>query len=572
MKIISFTICSLLLCLSALGQSYEPSILILAPGLSEFDRKLEKEVNGINAELNSGLQDAAKEQYLSSDEFKSLPEHIKLMTASEIAFSKDSDFFKKTSAISQQYLAYRFYERFPNLLILLTNQTSKGKQMELKILADSAKTQYVLNFPKISVYRKGGIHYAKVAVQLFDRDAEEYLIESEFNGDWNNPGFEFACRQGSLHCTINNALSQALAQVIEAVVNNSPTILRERQLAQERYEELVTNHLPKRFDTELIKEVVDGVEDIQTEDIFQVLLDGSGTKFVAFSLKQVPSQDFKSLTDDRKDRNVKIISSKSIKDKDFLQSVPQMYAFIIKAVKFEGEWYYEKANVTYFEAETIQKGRAQYFNNLQEWNFFMENSTMVSPGFWETGLFEKVPDLKQHPDWEKYGDGIWETREVRNRGYIGMYEIVANILRQRNSEENKSFQVTITERILKPAYEKLKKKYPDAWSAYSEHSPIHSQARDVVIHPVLLTDRKGIKTVHYFVAFPGKNDVFEWTYFPPEQVNAGVNFFGSTVVEQMESITRWNFGYDTLDDDAFWGKYVLAREGDQFRYLKKVEL
>lgn len=572
MRLIASIISASLLSLSAFSQNYEPSILILAPHASEYDRKLEAEVNKINAELNSDSQAALKEQYLASDEFNTLPERAKLMTASEIAFSRKADFFKQASSIAQHYLAYRFYERFPELLILLTNNTSGGQKTELKMLADSAKTRYVLNFPKISLHRKKGISYAEVEFQLFDSESGEYLIDGHFKGDWNNPGFEFACPQGSLQCTINNALSQPLAQVIAAVAENSPAVQRERQVALKRYDELISNHLLKAFDLGPVKEAVKGDEDIPLDDIFQVLHDGSRTKFVAFSLKQVSGQDFNDLTERGKDRNVKIISSKNMKHPDLLRSLPQIYAFITKGVKFEGEWYYEKANVTYLESGSVEEGRRLYFNNLQDWNFFMENSTMVSPDFWETGLFDKVPDLKQHPDWEKYGNSIWDSREANNRSYVGMYEVVANVLRARKREENEFFQKQIIESVLKPAYEALKKKNPDSWSAYADHSPIHSNARDVVIHPVLVTDSRGIKTLHYFVAFTETSDIFEWTYFPAAEIKASGNFFGPSVVEQIESVTRWNFSYETLEDDTFWENYVLARDGDKFRYLKRVEL
>lgn len=93
--------------LTALSQNYEPSILILAPHASEYDRKLEMEVNKINAKLNSDPEAALKDQYLASDEFNTLPERTKLMAASEIAFRRKADFFKQASSLAQKYQTAR---------------------------------------------------------------------------------------------------------------------------------------------------------------------------------------------------------------------------------------------------------------------------------------------------------------------------------------------------------------------------------------------------------------------------------------------------------------------------------
>lgn len=571
MKVIISLVTLLLLFPEVSAQGYEPTILILAPHMSETDRKLQKELNEINATLQTNPQEQESTAYTESDEFAALPENMQLMTRSEIKFSKGRNFIKMTSYIAQQYLSYQFYERFPNLLILLSGTTSAEDKRKLMMLADSANTQYVLNFPSISFFKKGNVSYANVRVQLFDRSRGDYMINSEFTGDSSNPGFEFACRGGTLHCTINNALSQALANVGEIIAKNSPSLQRERMLKQERFDKLMTNHFPKSGSFDLVKQVIHGDQQISPDNIFHVLYDGSNTKFLAFSLEKVESHNLKSLTDNGKDRNVNIISSKTIKDKDFLKSMPQNYAFIITGVKFEGEWYYEKANVTYFESSSIEEGRKQYFNNLQEWNFFMENSSMVSPNFWETVLFRKVPDLRQHADWEKYGDEMWKSTEANNRGYVGMYEIVANGKRRKKMAENELFETHLKKNVLKPVYEGQKKKDGKTWARFSEHSLIYPCAKDIVINPVLLTNSKGVQTVHYFVAFPKTNEIFEWTYFPVQETNQGSDLFGSIVVDQLESITEWNFSFDTLDDEVFWNQYVLMKEDGRFKYLKKAE-
>ena len=132
---------------------------------------------------------------------------------------------------------------------------------------------------------------------------------------------------------------------------------------------------------------------------------------------------------------------KNIKDSGYLDAIPQTYAYIVKGVKYKNKWYYEKSNVTYFEPEDNEEGRLQFFNNLQEWNFFGEGSTRPNPDFWETSLFAKIQDKRKDPDWDKYGTTIWKSEEEENRKYIGMYEIVADQLKEKNQPQIKHVTV-----------------------------------------------------------------------------------------------------------------------------------
>jgi hypothetical protein len=92
----------------------------------------------------------------------------------------------------------------------------------------------------------------------------------------------------------------------------------------------------------------------------------------------------------------------------------------------------------------------------------------------------------------------------------------------------------------------------------------------VAINPVLITNDAEVKTLHYYVIFSNSNEVYEWTYFQPKEIANG-NHFGEAVVAQINTLTEWNFSYDNLDDENFWQKYVLLKEGGKFKFLKKIK-
>jgi len=184
---------------------------------------------------NNKYEDEEVQAYLSSSEFKSQPENIQEMTKSEIEFSKKMNFFKQASSISQQFLMYRFFEKFPNLLIKLKDQKSSGTLKDLEQISKKENVQYVINFSKIELYKQDMVSFAKIKIQLYDNNTNSIILDKSYIGDWNNPGFEFSCSNQSINCTLNNALSKSLKDIIYTIAVNSPTLKREKQLQQERY-------------------------------------------------------------------------------------------------------------------------------------------------------------------------------------------------------------------------------------------------------------------------------------------------------------------------------------------------
>lgn len=552
------------------GQTlYEPQILILAPYVTKHEKAFDIEISKFNKEIKKKINISEQKQVLSSPDFKNQPENIQIITKSEIEFSKDLDFFKQASFISEQFLAYRFFEKFPNLLIKLKDTKSNGMLDNLKTHSEKEKLQYVLNFASIELYNENKISYAKIAVQLYDYVSNSVILDKTYIGDWSNPGFEFACEDKTINCTLNNALSQALDDVIITIASNSPKLKREKQLKHERFDVLINTYLNQPFDNQSVKNIISPLDsNINIDIAYQAIFSNDKSKFVVFFLEQVSAQDFKTLKENKKDKNVNIISSKDIKDEGFLGDIPKTYGYIVKGLKYKDKWYYEKSNVTYFESKTLTDGRQKFFNNLQQWNFFKENSTEINLDFWETKLFKKVPDLTKDPDWEKYGKSIWQTDEINNRPYIGLYELVANTMRKELETENLEFEKSKNEQFTN-FYNELKYKKSDIYNKISEHSLIYPSDKSVVINPTLITNKEGKMTIHYFLILANQNSVFEWTYFEPKIVTD--NLYGSQVEEQISTLTDWNFSVDNLNDMEFWNKYVLIKSGDNFVYLKELK-
>ena len=552
------------------GQTkYEPQILILAPNLTTHEKALNKEVSDYNKKLKQSQTSSATSKSIDSTELKNQPENIQAISKSEVEFSKNLDFFKQTSLISEHFLTYSFFEKFPNLLIKLVDAKSDGKLTNLKTFSENEKLQYVLNFSSIELYKEKKISHAKINVQLYDNLTNSIILNKTYTGDWNNPGFEFSCTDKTIECTLNNALSRALNDVVYTIASNSTTLVREKELQKERSEVLIKKYFDLTFDKKSLKDIIPSSDSTINIDIaYQSLFNNDKTKFVAFFIQQVPAQNFKSLTDSKKDKDVQIISGADLKGEGFLDSIPKTYSYIVTGIRLNDKWYYKKSNVTYFENHNLNEGKQKYYNNLQEWNFFKENSTDINPDFWETMLFKKVPDLTKDPDWKKYGESIWKTEEINNRDYIGMYEIVVDAMREQIKIGNKEFE-TKAKLLFNSLYQNLKTANSTMYTKIAEQSLIYPTDKFVVINPVQITSNKGVKTIHYFVLLGSKNNLYEWIYFEPKEVTN--TFWGSLVVNQMSTLTNWNFSIENLNDKTFWDESVLLKSGDSYKYLKEIK-
>lgn len=433
MNLKSFLILLLTLIASpVLGQMvYEPQILILSPSGTRYDPLFEKQVADINAKLKKGINPADREKVLQAPKFKEKPENIRLMTINQFDYALKVNFFKQIPLLCVNYLGYRFSERFPNMMIRIKDVQSDGSLASLKAIAANDNLQYVMNFPKVEFYKEKGINVAKITVQLFDKNTGTLLLDKAYTGDARNHGFETTCDDGTLNCNMINALSQGYADVVRVVSDNNPTIIRQRKLEGLRANTLAT-YLTYPYDAALLKQVTGADSTIEQAAVYQCLYNSDKTKFVAFFLKQAkPGKGgLLGVANGSGDNNVKVLTNKKIGDKGYLDQSPQKYAYTVTGIKYQGKWYYAKDNATYFEAENLEQARQQYFNSLQSFNFFKNNSTEFNPQFWETKLFEKVPDLTKDPQWAKYGKTIWKNEELENRPYIGMYKLIADKMKE----------------------------------------------------------------------------------------------------------------------------------------------
>ena len=551
------------------GQNFEPTILVLSVSNKRADKGLEKEITEINKLFQANQKVREQALRAAQPEMESEPENIRIMYQKQLEFAETPDFYSTIPSIAERLLQFQFYERFENLLIYAVKEKSDGNIEQLSEIATRSNIQYILNFPYVHSVIENGKKITTIRVQLYDNYQEELILDRIFTGNSINPGFEFTCKEGSLTCTINNSLSQGLNEVIRLITTNSPKIIKERELANERANLLLAKYYPKKPITEVLDIIRENDTSISTEGFFQSLMNEDKTKFIGFFASDSRARNLKEIRDEQ-DKNVKIISD----DIYNLNSIPKIYANVVIGINYNSKWYLKKDKVTYFNSENLELGRKEFFNNLQEWNFFQENTFLYNPEFWETYFFEKVKDVSKEPDYEEYYDSIYKRQERRNKGYIGIYEIVADQMRKKKEEVTNQFRKEIGEKIMRPFFEKLKidhqEEFKDFFLINKEFVLIFPEDKSVVLNPILIEDNQAQRKIRYFVLFPETKEIFEWNYLDPQKLGDVKWHYGSEVIDRLSSLTEWNFGFETLDDQSFWEDYVLKKDDGKYKYLSRM--
>lgn len=545
---------------------FDPSVIILTPNEVESDKSTEKEISEFNKKLSEQLANQPNRDNELKEQLKGQPENIQLMTKNTADFSKSIDFYSMIPSITEQFLQYRLFETFPNLLIMAKHEKSDGYPKSLTSIAEKYNSQFVINFKNVKTFKSKESKILELDIQIFDRISNSTILDRKYTGDESNPGFEFACENGTISCCANNAIKSFIYDAMRVIAENSPTLKRKNQVEKDRNSVLVNVYYPKPANNLILPKIKDADTTINKQSFYQGFMNDGDDKFIAFFAENSTGKDFKEFKDKYGDRNITM-------SEDYFSNPPNMYCFIVYGIKFQEKWYYKKDKIVHFKSTDFDQGKLEYFVNLKKWDFFKEDSDKFSDIFWETNLFAKVPDLTKDPDWDKYGESIWKTDEINNRPYIGLYEIVADGLKIEQSEKDKDFDKTIIETYVNPYITELASKGNYEQVTLNQmskpHLLIYPKEKNIILCPYNIKGKKENKFINYIVLIKTESgfDLYKWNYLKPDDFKNKAN--GPSFMEQIKTLTDWNFSFKTLDNSEFWTKYVLLKEDDDFKYLEK---
>lgn len=545
---------------------FEPTIVILLPSQVSADGSLQTEIDEVTTQILSSAPSREEVQQYQQVLDSETRENVRMMLRRKMEFLKDFGFYRQVSSFTEFYLQIKLLEVFPNLVIYAAPEKSDGSKESLSRIASEHNVRYVLNYSQIRSFLKSGQKASEVTIQLYDAKENEIAFDESYVGGPQNQGFHFACTDGSVQCTINNALAQGLPLAMTIVIERSPSIQKAQSLAKRRSDILMNEYFSQEPNADIPAIIHSSDTSISTDDFFQAVMDKSENKFVAFFLRKEHADNIFDL----KKRDVTIRSN----DPTNLEHVPPMLAYIVLGVQLDGVWYVKEDQVNIFESSSLSEGRKQYFNGLQSWGFFIDGTVTVNPDFWETNFFSRVEDVTIRSDYKDHYESVYMTYDNNNRRYIGMYEIVADVLRKRDAGDRERFEENLANSTLLPFYQRMKQSDSDTFADYfmirEEPTLIYASNRELVLNPVAIIDTSGASKLRYFAVIPGEGTVYEWTYFTPKVISDPSHYYNTELRSQLDEITEWNFSFNTLEDTAFWQTYVLSRDDDGYKYLKVV--
>jgi hypothetical protein len=101
---------------------------------------------------------------------------------------------------------------------------------------------------------------------------------------------------------------------------------------------------------------------------------------------------------------------------------------------------------------------------------------------------------------------------------------------------------------------------------------IYPSDLNVVLCPLLAEGKDHDAVMKYFILVrkrgEEKYNLYEWTYFKQERFNDSQTM--DTLTEEINRLTYWKYSAQTLNDNFFWNKYVLAKSNGHYKYLKSI--
>ncbi len=140
--------------------------------------------------------------------------NFKFNAEKEIEFLEETDITTNISYGLNYFLSYKFFEYFPNLLIYPAKELNQSDLGSLMVISKKHNVNWIVNLEKVEFIVDKERYKAKIKFQLYNQKTNQILLEKDIMVDDSNPGFEFACENGTINCVINNSVSRLSSEIM----------------------------------------------------------------------------------------------------------------------------------------------------------------------------------------------------------------------------------------------------------------------------------------------------------------------------------------------------------------------
>jgi len=207
------TILLLLLTTSVFGQDYNPKIIVLDPLERSVDNEFQKEIKRFEIKLITSKE--YDENVLKGIKLQKKKENEIVMEYKEYLFRKEMNYFSQISLVFSGFITYKLYNYDSNCLVFPIHITSSEDLENYKKLADDFEVDWLINPLMIKTYTIKDEIFTDIRIQLYNKKENKVLLDNIYTGSSKNLGFEWACEDGTIDCTVNNAQAQAIDEIMK---------------------------------------------------------------------------------------------------------------------------------------------------------------------------------------------------------------------------------------------------------------------------------------------------------------------------------------------------------------------
>ena len=205
---------SIIYSLSSYSQEKKvPSIVVLSPQEMVVDKTLDSIAKSYKHE--GKLTNEQKENIRQSN-----GEEFAKKSEKEILFLEKMDLGSQLTFGLNFYFSYKLYEYHKNHIVYPAHEASDSSLNELKKIAEKHDVNWVVNFPKVEFLVQDESNIGVIRYQLYNLKFNEIVLDENLKVNDQNPGFEFACKSGTINCVINNFTNQINYKVLGFLNNN----------------------------------------------------------------------------------------------------------------------------------------------------------------------------------------------------------------------------------------------------------------------------------------------------------------------------------------------------------------
>lgn len=165
------------------------------------------------------------ESYFTSEEEKHIldslsqkeEENIRKMDIAEFHFRKKSTFQSSFTLLLYGMITYTIFGRTENCLVLPSHDKSNGSKENYDLIASKYDVDWVVNPILLQSHSSDGKRYLKARMQVYNYKKKKILLDKEYEGDSENPGFELSCESGTIDCNINNVIGASFSEIITTI-------------------------------------------------------------------------------------------------------------------------------------------------------------------------------------------------------------------------------------------------------------------------------------------------------------------------------------------------------------------